>query len=250
ESPDNDLGCPEVDEDGFTVRPDIARSEVENAGCSSSDSDYDEDEPRKFYVHIKPVQPREAAGSAEAAVEQLKATVGNLILAPGVGGTVRRQASRKWHRGGGSEAWGHHSIPELLSLGTSQHSRAPWGHRVLPQPHSLGISQHSRAPFLGDITEFPSSVPWGHHRIPELCSLGTSQNSQAPFLGDITEFPSSILWGHHIIPEPHSLGTMPPFLRATPWGHHRIPELHSLGTVPSSLRPNPWGHHILPEPPW
>ncbi|XP_074385128.1 F-BAR domain only protein 1 isoform X2 [Zonotrichia albicollis] len=118
ESPDNDLGCPEVDEDGFTVRPDSARSEVENPGCSSSDSDYDEDEPRKFYVHIKPVQPREAPGSAEAAVEQLKATVGNLILAPGVGvslggprgppefmgspqpcplllqGTVRRQASR------------------------------------------------------------------------------------------------------------------------------------------------------------
>ncbi|NXV65356.1 FCHO1 protein, partial [Molothrus ater] len=78
-------GCPEVDEDGFTVRPDSARSEVENPGCSSSDSDYDEDEPRKFYVHIKPVQPREAPGSAEAAVEQLKATVGNLILAPGVG---------------------------------------------------------------------------------------------------------------------------------------------------------------------
>ncbi|KAM4759167.1 F-BAR domain only protein 1 isoform 2-T3 [Cyanocitta cristata] len=94
ESPDNDLGCPEVDEDGFTVRPDIARSEAENPGCSSSDSDYDEDEPRKFYVHIKPVQPREASGSAEATVEQLKATVGNLILAPGVGGTVRRQASR------------------------------------------------------------------------------------------------------------------------------------------------------------
>ncbi|XP_030919139.1 F-BAR domain only protein 1 [Geospiza fortis] len=94
ESPDNDLGCPEVDEDGFTVRPDSARSEVENPGCSSSDSDYDEDEPRKFYVHIKPVQPREAPGSAEAAAEQLKGTVGNLILAPGVGGTVRRQASR------------------------------------------------------------------------------------------------------------------------------------------------------------
>ncbi|XP_021407449.2 F-BAR domain only protein 1 [Lonchura striata] len=94
ESLDNDMGCPEVDEDGFTVRPDIACGEVENPGCSSSDSDYDEDEPRKFYVHIKPVQPPEASSSAEAAMEQLKATVGNLILAPGVGGTVRRQASR------------------------------------------------------------------------------------------------------------------------------------------------------------
>ncbi|NXF72334.1 FCHO1 protein, partial [Sclerurus mexicanus] len=87
-------GCPEVDEDGFTVRPDITRTEMENPGCSSSDSDYDEDEPRKFYVHIKPVQPREGSGNAEASVEQLKATVGNLILPPGIGGTVRRQSSR------------------------------------------------------------------------------------------------------------------------------------------------------------
>ncbi|KAM7025955.1 LOW QUALITY PROTEIN: F-BAR domain only protein 1 [Acridotheres tristis] len=91
ESPDNDLGCPEVDEDGFTVRPDTARSEVENAGSSSSDSDYEEAEPRRFLVHIK---PREAPGSAQASAEQLRATVGNLILAPGLAGTVRRQASR------------------------------------------------------------------------------------------------------------------------------------------------------------
>lgn len=60
-------------------------AEAENHVCSSSDSDYDEDEPRKFYVHIKPVQPREAASSAEATMEQLKATVGNLILPPSIG---------------------------------------------------------------------------------------------------------------------------------------------------------------------
>ncbi|XP_053906558.1 F-BAR domain only protein 1 [Cuculus canorus] len=94
ESPDAEVGCPEVDEDGFTVRPDVSRTEAENHVCSSSDSDYDEDEPRKFYVHIKPVQPREASGSAEATVEQLKATVGNLILPPSFGGTVKRQLSR------------------------------------------------------------------------------------------------------------------------------------------------------------
>ncbi|KAK2542102.1 hypothetical protein Q9966_003918 [Columba livia] len=94
ESPDAEVGCPEVDEDGFTVRPDVTRTEAENHVCSSSDSDYDEDEPRKFYVHIKPVQPREAGDSAEATMEQLKATVGNLILPPSIGGTVKRQSSR------------------------------------------------------------------------------------------------------------------------------------------------------------
>ncbi|KAM6396004.1 LOW QUALITY PROTEIN: F-BAR domain only protein 1 [Rhynochetos jubatus] len=93
ESPDAEAGCPEVDEDGFTVRPDVTRTEAENHVCSSSDSDYDEDEPRKFYVRIKPVQPREGGDSAEATVEQLKATVGNLILPPS-GGTVKRQSSR------------------------------------------------------------------------------------------------------------------------------------------------------------
>uniref|UniRef100_A0A8V5GLL3 Uncharacterized protein n=1 Tax=Melopsittacus undulatus TaxID=13146 RepID=A0A8V5GLL3_MELUD len=68
--------------------------EVENHGCSSSDSDYDEDEPRKFYVHIKPVQPREALGSAEATMEQLKATVGNLILPPSIGVSLGGVAGR------------------------------------------------------------------------------------------------------------------------------------------------------------
>ncbi|KAK2542232.1 hypothetical protein Q9233_000324 [Columba guinea] len=103
ESPDAEVGCPEVDEDGFTVRPDVTRTEAENHVCSSSDSDYDEDETRKFYVHIKPVQPREAGDSAEATMEQLKATVGNLILPPSIGGTVKRQSSRKCHPG--DSAW-------------------------------------------------------------------------------------------------------------------------------------------------
>ncbi|KAM8795032.1 F-BAR domain only protein 1 [Eudromia elegans] len=101
ESPDTDMVCPEVDEDGFTVRPDVTHDILAHAGdagphaCSSSDSDYDEEQPRRFRVHIKPVATRDTgAATAEAAVEQLKATVGNLILAPSLGGTVKRQSSR------------------------------------------------------------------------------------------------------------------------------------------------------------
>uniref|UniRef100_A0A8C8SKY4 FCH and mu domain containing endocytic adaptor 1 n=1 Tax=Pelusios castaneus TaxID=367368 RepID=A0A8C8SKY4_9SAUR len=93
ESPDADLTCPDVDEEGFTVRPDITQNSAGGThGCSSSDSDYeDEDEPRKFYIHIKPC---DAAGSGQATVEQLKATVGNLPLPPSTGGTVKRQICR------------------------------------------------------------------------------------------------------------------------------------------------------------
>lgn len=67
--------------------------------CSSSDSDYDEEEPHKFYIRIKPVQPRDRSNSAAAtaAMEQLKASVGNLILPPSVGVGI-------WW-GGGPSGW-------------------------------------------------------------------------------------------------------------------------------------------------
>ncbi|KAJ7308159.1 hypothetical protein JRQ81_008674 [Phrynocephalus forsythii] len=61
--------------------------------CSSSDSDYDDEEPHKFYIWIKPVQPRERLSSATA-VEQLKASVGNLILPPSAGCTMKRPPPR------------------------------------------------------------------------------------------------------------------------------------------------------------
>uniref|UniRef100_A0A6I8PGT6 FCH and mu domain containing endocytic adaptor 1 n=1 Tax=Ornithorhynchus anatinus TaxID=9258 RepID=A0A6I8PGT6_ORNAN len=96
--------CPVVDEEGFTVRPDINQNNQNNIlplnhFCSSSDSDFDDDEPRKFSIQIKPVQPRDESCDPEAAVAQLKATVGNLVLPPGTGGTVKRHSSRKCQPG-------------------------------------------------------------------------------------------------------------------------------------------------------
>uniref|UniRef100_A0A8C5BM57 FCH and mu domain containing endocytic adaptor 2 n=1 Tax=Gadus morhua TaxID=8049 RepID=A0A8C5BM57_GADMO len=51
----------------------------ENSFYSSSDSD-DEDEPRKFRVEIKPVQA--AAGPQGAAIDELKASIGSIVLSP------------------------------------------------------------------------------------------------------------------------------------------------------------------------
>ncbi|XP_068390846.1 F-BAR domain only protein 1 isoform X8 [Eschrichtius robustus] len=87
--------CPEVDEEGFTVRPDVSQnSTAEPSRFSSSDSDFDDEEPRKFYVHIKPAPARAPACSPEAAAAQLRATAGSLILPPGPGGTMKRHSSR------------------------------------------------------------------------------------------------------------------------------------------------------------
>uniref|UniRef100_A0A0A0MV90 FCH and mu domain containing endocytic adaptor 1 n=1 Tax=Papio anubis TaxID=9555 RepID=A0A0A0MV90_PAPAN len=87
--------CPEVDEEGFTVRPDVTQnSTAEPSRFSSSDSDFDDEEPRKFYVHIKPAPARAPGCSPEAAAAQLRATAGSLILPPGPGGTMKRHSSR------------------------------------------------------------------------------------------------------------------------------------------------------------
>ncbi|KAM9243555.1 F-BAR domain only protein 1 isoform 8-T8 [Dugong dugon] len=95
--------CPEVDEEGFTVRSDVTQNNIlllppggdfEPSCFSSSDSDFDDEEPRKFYVHIKPALARAPACSPEAAVAQLRATAGSLILPPGPGGTMKRHSSR------------------------------------------------------------------------------------------------------------------------------------------------------------
>lgn len=58
---------------------------VEPARFSSSDSDFDDEEPRKFYVHIKPAPARAPACSPEVAAAQLRATAGSLILPPAPG---------------------------------------------------------------------------------------------------------------------------------------------------------------------
>uniref|UniRef100_A0A8C0KF69 FCH and mu domain containing endocytic adaptor 1 n=1 Tax=Canis lupus dingo TaxID=286419 RepID=A0A8C0KF69_CANLU len=68
---------------------------AEPSRFSSSDSDFDDEEPRKFYVHIKPAPAGAPACSPEAAAAQLRATAGSLILPPGPGGTIKRHSSRE-----------------------------------------------------------------------------------------------------------------------------------------------------------
>ncbi|XP_008822802.1 F-BAR domain only protein 1 [Nannospalax galili] len=94
--PESESGVPpEVDEEGFTVRPNVSQSNTtEPSRFSSSDSDFDDDEPRKFYVHIKPAPACALACSSEAAAAQLRATASTLILPPGAGGTMKRHSSR------------------------------------------------------------------------------------------------------------------------------------------------------------
>ncbi|XP_055369571.1 F-BAR domain only protein 2 isoform X14 [Betta splendens] len=84
---------PQVDEEGFCIRPEANENDAkENSFYSSSDSE-DEDEPRKFHVKIKPVQPNNGTHQNRATIDELKASIGNIILSPPTSGQMRRNQS-------------------------------------------------------------------------------------------------------------------------------------------------------------
>ncbi|XP_054908326.1 F-BAR domain only protein 2 isoform X2 [Poeciliopsis prolifica] len=85
---------PQVDAEGFCIRPEVNENEPkDNSFYSSSDSE-DEDEPRKFHVQIKPVQPNNGTHQNRANIDELKASIGNIILSPSTSGQIRRNQSR------------------------------------------------------------------------------------------------------------------------------------------------------------
>ncbi|XP_024155107.1 F-BAR domain only protein 2 isoform X4 [Oryzias melastigma] len=84
---------PQVDAEGFCIRPEVNENDAkDNSFYSSSDSD-DEDEPRKFHVQIKPVQPNNGTHHNRANIDELKASIGNIILSPSTSGQMRRNQS-------------------------------------------------------------------------------------------------------------------------------------------------------------
>ncbi|XP_060917726.1 F-BAR domain only protein 2 isoform X12 [Labrus bergylta] len=85
--------APQVDAEGFCIRPELNENDAkENSFYSSSDSE-DEDEPRKFHVEIKPVQPNNGTHQNRATIDELKASIGNIILSPSTSGQMRRNQS-------------------------------------------------------------------------------------------------------------------------------------------------------------
>ena len=71
---------PEVDEDGFCVRPKPDPWENEKGFYSSSDTESEDERERKIRVEIKPLSNGGAPMSAS--VDELRATVENLSLSP------------------------------------------------------------------------------------------------------------------------------------------------------------------------
>uniref|UniRef100_A0A669CRF8 FCH and mu domain containing endocytic adaptor 2 n=1 Tax=Oreochromis niloticus TaxID=8128 RepID=A0A669CRF8_ORENI len=109
---------PQVDEEGFCIRPEVNENDIlfclsqQNSFYSSSDSE-DEDEPRKFHVQIKPVQPNNGVHRNQANIDELKASIGNIILSPS---TSVRKVTSVYLTFSFSRNYGRLTNNDLLSL--------------------------------------------------------------------------------------------------------------------------------------
>ncbi|KAF4024281.1 hypothetical protein G4228_016231 [Cervus hanglu yarkandensis] len=85
ECPDADsLNIPDVDEEGYSIKPEANQNDILlNHFYSSSDSDSEDEEPKKYRIEIKPVHPNNSHHTM-ASLDELKVSIGNITLSPAV----------------------------------------------------------------------------------------------------------------------------------------------------------------------
>uniref|UniRef100_UPI00398E4D93 SH3-containing GRB2-like protein 3-interacting protein 1 n=1 Tax=Pristiophorus japonicus TaxID=55135 RepID=UPI00398E4D93 len=84
---------PEVDDEGYSIRPDDkSGSTKEKHFYSSSESESEEDTRRKFNIQIRPLQAKDSITCMAASVDELKASVGNISLSPSPVNTSPRRS--------------------------------------------------------------------------------------------------------------------------------------------------------------
>ncbi|XP_075472004.1 SH3-containing GRB2-like protein 3-interacting protein 1 isoform X2 [Ascaphus truei] len=82
---------PEVDDEGYSTRPDIEPGATKGKHFySSSESEEEQEARKKFNIKIKPLQAKDTLKSA-ATVDELKASIGNIALSPSL---VRKSPRR------------------------------------------------------------------------------------------------------------------------------------------------------------
>ncbi|NWZ31803.1 FCHO2 protein, partial [Asarcornis scutulata] len=86
ECPDTDsVNIPDVDDEGYSIKPETTQDilfTIVNHFYSSSDSDSEDDEPRRFHIEIKPVQPNNSSQYTMPSLDELKVSIGNIALSP------------------------------------------------------------------------------------------------------------------------------------------------------------------------
>ncbi|NXP40003.1 FCHO2 protein, partial [Leiothrix lutea] len=87
---DTESVFPDVDDEGYSIKPEATQDILftiivpKNHFYSSSDSDSEDDEPRRFHVEIKPVQPNNSSQYTMPSLDELKVSIGNITLSPAI----------------------------------------------------------------------------------------------------------------------------------------------------------------------
>ncbi|XP_075597316.1 F-BAR domain only protein 2 [Balearica regulorum gibbericeps] len=101
ECPDADsVNIPDVDDEGYSIKPEATQDTKANHFYSSSDSDSEDDEPRRFHVEIKPVQPNNSSQYTMPSLDELKVSIGNITLSPAIS---QRHSPAQMNRNSSSE---------------------------------------------------------------------------------------------------------------------------------------------------
>uniref|UniRef100_A0A8C3Q9X2 F-BAR domain only protein 2 n=2 Tax=Thraupidae TaxID=400783 RepID=A0A8C3Q9X2_GEOPR len=94
ECPDADsVNFPDVDDEGYSIKPEATQDTKENHFYSSSESDSEDDEPRRFHVEIKPVQPNNSSQYTMPSLDELKVSIGNITLSPAISAQMNQNSS-------------------------------------------------------------------------------------------------------------------------------------------------------------
>ncbi|XP_074934606.1 F-BAR domain only protein 2 isoform X4 [Phalacrocorax aristotelis] len=94
ECPDADsVNIPDVDDEGYSIKPEATQDAKENHFYSSNDSDSEDDEPRRFHIEIKPVQPNNSSQYTMPSLDELKVSIGNITLSPAISAQIKRNSS-------------------------------------------------------------------------------------------------------------------------------------------------------------
>ncbi|KAM4754124.1 F-BAR domain only protein 2-like [Cyanocitta cristata] len=91
--PDTDsVNIPDVDDEGYSIKPEASQDTKKNHFYSSSDSDSEDDEPRRFHVEIKPIQSNNSSQYTMPSLDEFKVSIGNIALSPAISAQTNRNA--------------------------------------------------------------------------------------------------------------------------------------------------------------
>uniref|UniRef100_A0A8C0AU62 F-BAR domain only protein 2 n=1 Tax=Buteo japonicus TaxID=224669 RepID=A0A8C0AU62_9AVES len=71
-------------DEGYSIKPEASQDILFNHFYSFSDSDSEDDEPRRFHVEIKPVQSNNSSQYTMPSLDELKVSIGHIALSPAI----------------------------------------------------------------------------------------------------------------------------------------------------------------------